>query len=166
MNVLSASLVGAIVVSLTLLAPLDGQAQDQDQKVSIDNFAWIAGHWRGEALGGKFEETWNSSLGGEMIGMFKLVKDKKVMFYEILTIVPKEKSFVLRLKHFNSKLEGWEEKDKSVEFPFVSASKNEIKFKGLTFKKISDAEMHIIVQTKKGDKVSELKFVGKKMKSK
>ena len=131
---------------------------------TIDDLAWIAGHWRGEGLGGEFEETWNKPLGGEMIGMFKLVRDGKVSFYEILTIVPKGKSFVLRLKHFNAKLEGWEAKDKSVEFPFVSATESQIKFKGLTFKKINEDQIHIIVQTKRGDKVSELKFVGKRVK--
>ncbi len=101
--------------------------------VSIDDLGWIAGHWTGEALGGTFEETWNPPFGGEMMGMFKLVKDDKVVFYELLTIVPDSDGYVLRLKHFGEKLVGWEEKDKSVEFPFLSASKTAVNFNGLTF---------------------------------
>jgi hypothetical protein len=104
---------------------------------SIDDMAWIAGHWTGEALGGQFEETWNPPMGGEMMGMFKLTKDGKVVFYELLTIVPEGDSFVLRLKHFGEKLVGWEEKEKSIEFPFVSATNKKVKFKGLTFSRDS-----------------------------
>ncbi len=154
-----------LVACVLVLLPTAHLAAQEKSSTSINDLAWIAGHWQGEGLGGKFEETWNKPFGGEMIGMFKLVKDGKVVFYEILTIVPKDKSFVLRLKHFNSKLEGWEEKDKSVEFPFVSASKTEIKFNGLTFKKISDDQMQIVVRTQRGDKISELKFVCKRVKS-
>ena len=130
---------------------------------SIDDAAWIAGHWQGDAMGGKFEETWNPPMGGEMIGMFKLVKDDKVVFYELLTIGlgPKKDAMALRLKHFGGDFVGWEEKDKIVEFPFESASKTEVKFKGLRFSRESEQvtdRMKIEVATKKGDKTETLKF--------
>lgn len=120
--------------------------------------AWIAGAWSGEALGGQFEETWNRPSGPSMMGMFKLVREGKVSFYELLTIVPKDDSLVLRLKHFDGSLKGWEEKDESQEFPFVSANRKEIRFKGLVFKRIARNEMQIVVQTKSGDKTQELIF--------
>ncbi len=129
--------------------------------VSIDEMSWIAGHWTGEALGGQFEETWNPPLGGEMIGMFKLVKDGKVVFYELLTIVERDDSFVLRLKHFDEKLVGWEEKEKSIEFPFVSASPTELKFNGLTFSRLSrftTGAMEIEVVVDQGGKQEKLVF--------
>ena len=113
--------------------------------VSIDEMAWIAGTWKGEAMGGQFEETWNAPMGGEMMGMFKLVSDGKVSFYEIITIVPEKNSYILRLKHFSPGLVGWEEKDKSVEFPLLTASSDEVRFDGLTFRKISDDAMAIEV---------------------
>ena len=122
------NMVGTIAYRNILLQDLStGSAK------SMEDFRWISGHWTGEALGGKFEETWSPPLGGEMMGMFKLVKDGKVAFYELLTIVPENESYVLRLKHFNQGLVGWEEKDKSVEFPFVSASPTKVVFKGLVF---------------------------------
>ena len=102
-------------------------------KTSIEDISWISGNWSGEALGGQFEETWNAPMGGAMMGMFKLVIDEKVEFYELLTIVPKDDRLVLRLKHFDKGLVGWEEKDESVEFPLVSASPTKVVFNGLVF---------------------------------
>lgn len=130
-------------------------------KYSIGQMDWIVGSWAGKALGGQFEETWNAPNGGEMMGMFKLVKGDKVVFYELLTIVPEKDSYVLRLKHFGPGLVGWEDKDKSVEFPLESVSKTEIKFKGLTFSRKSESvtdKMQIQVETKQGDKQESLIF--------
>lgn len=121
-----------------------------EQKVTIEDFAWIAGHWQGEAMGGTFEETWNPPMGGEMMGMFKFASEGKVRFYEVLTIVPENNSFVLRLKHFSPGLVGWEEKEDSIEFPLVKCSDSLIQFYGLQFQKISDNEIEIEVAA--GDK--------------
>ena len=112
---------------------------------SIEDIAWIAGHWKGEAMGGQFEETWNPPMGGEMMGMFKLVSDGKVRFYEIMTIAPENDSFVLRIKHFSAGLKGWEEKDDAVEFPLIKATNRKVHFYGLKFTKTSDQEMEIEV---------------------
>lgn len=129
-------------------------------KASIDDLSWVAGHWEGEAMGGKFEETWNPPKAGAMMGMFKFVKDGEIDFYEILTIVPSGESLVLRLKHFDNQLVGWEEKDKSVEFPLASISETEAKFDGLTFSRINADEMHIVVMTMnaKTGQTQELRF--------
>ena len=91
--------------------------------------------------------------------MFKLVSDDNVQFYEIMTIVPEKKSFVLRLKHFSPGLVGWEEKDKSVEFPLLVASEDEVRFDGLAFQKVSDDEMviSVLVEAKDGNKKLEFK---------
>ena len=128
---------------------------------SLNKMEWICGHWTGEALGGEFEETWNPAMAGEMIGMFKLVQNDKVVFYELLTIVPKEGSYVLRLKHFGEGLVGWEEKDKSVEFPLISVSNTEIKFKGLRFRRESETvadKMVIEVETNEDGKKETMVF--------
>ena len=129
-----------------------------EPRVSIDDMAWIAGHWKGEAFGGKFEETWNAPMGGEMMGMFKLVNDDKVSFYEIMTIVPEKDSYVLRLKHFSPGLVSWEEKDDSVEFPLVSASNNAVHFYGLKFSKVSENAMTIEVVVGDDGKQKVVKF--------
>jgi hypothetical protein len=45
-----------------------------------------------------------------MVGHFRLVKDGKPVFYELLTLLEVEGSVEMRLKHFNADMTGWEEK--------------------------------------------------------
>ena len=131
---------------------------------TIGDVNWISGSWSGEAMGGNFEETWNSPSAGTMVGMFKFIKDDKVSFYEILTIVEQRGSLLLRLKHFTPQLVGWEDKAHSVEFPLVAITESEAKFDGLLFKKISDDEIHISVVLPGADDTKSTNFVCKRVK--
>jgi hypothetical protein len=124
----------------------------------IEQLAWIAGHWQGDAMGGSFEESWAPAKGGAMMGMFKMVMGDEIRFYEMLTIVPVEDSLILRLKHFSSELHGWEEKDKTVDFPLVKMTETEAFFDGLTFRRINADEMHIFVVIGKDEPAQEILF--------
>lgn len=127
---------------------------------TIDDVKWIAGHWQGSAMGGQFEETWNPPFAGSIMGMFKFAKNDQVEFYELLTIIEHEDSLLLRLKHFDKDLNGWEEKDKSIEFPLLSLTETEAAFDGLVFKKIDPSTMHIVVTiSQKEGKPQKIKFV-------
>ncbi|MEL7499201.1 MAG: DUF6265 family protein [Planctomycetota bacterium] len=130
---------------------------------TIEDFGWIAGHWQGKGMGQPFEETWNPPFGGTMMGMFKMVKEDDVSFYELLTIVKQGDSFVLRLKHFDKQLVGWEEKDKSVEFPLVRVNSKEAVFDGLRFERVDDQSMNIIVKVGTGGKAKEVTFAAKRV---
>ena len=138
----------------------DSQPKSDPPAASINDVAWIAGHWHGNALGGKFEETWNPPFAGSMVGMFKFAEGEQVQFYELLTIVEKDGALLLRLKHFDKDLNGWEEKDKSVEFPLKSLNETTASFDGLIFQKIDNATMHILVTVKQNEGATEkIKFV-------
>jgi Domain of unknown function (DUF6265) len=100
---------------------------------TIADMAWLAGHWTGEALGGVSEEIWSEPAAGSMMGMYRLVKDAKPVFYELLTIVEDKGSLMLRLKHFNPDLTGWEEKLKTIDFPLVAKSDGAVHFDGMSF---------------------------------
>lgn len=112
---------------------------------SIEDLSWIAGSWKGEAFGGETEEVWTAPTAGTMMGMFKLVSDSDISFYELMTISQEGPTLLLRIKHFNKDLTGWEEKDESVEFPLVTIKNNTIYFDGLTFKSISENQMNVYV---------------------
>ena len=165
MQLKSLTLIVSIVLIQTFVGsthPAFGQATTDQQakpKASIDDIAWISGHWKGDAMGGTFEESWTPPTAGTMMGMLKFVSNDNVGFYEFLTILPDGESLVLRLKHFHADLKGWEEKDKSVEFPLVSMSKNVAEFNGLTFRRINDNEMHIDVVIDQGGEKNTVKFV-------
>ncbi|MEO1136468.1 MAG: DUF6265 family protein [Pseudomonadota bacterium] len=101
---------------------------------SIEDVAWLAGHWRGEGLGGQSEEIMAPPLGRQMTGMFRQTNsDGALMFYEFYHIAEQDGSLILRIKHFNPDFTGWEEKDESVEFVLVAIEGETVYFDGLTF---------------------------------
>ena len=132
---------------------------------SLDDLEWIVGNWAGEAMGGRFEESWSRNSFGSMMGMFKFVKDDQIAFYEFLTIVQKDETLLLRLKHFTPDLVGWESKEDSVEFPLISLSDREAEFDGLIFQRISRDEMHITVKLKDDGPDREIRFVCQRVKN-
>jgi len=111
----------------------------------ISDITWIAGHWRGEALGGIVDEIWYPPAGGQMMGVFRLTSDQNVQFYEIFTVSEEEGSLILKLKHFNADLTGWEEKDEIVKFPLVKLGDKIAYFDGLTMEKIDDNHLTVYV---------------------
>lgn len=112
---------------------------------SIDEVAWLAGQWSGEGLGSVAEETWLPPAGDAMAGVFRLVGENGVEFYEVVTLREVEGSLILQLKHFGPDLVGWEEREETVDFPLVARSDDTLWFDGLTMKRVSDDEMHIWV---------------------
>ncbi len=159
-----------LLTSLVCIGSVWGQAENtantlklgpdaKSPRAKIENLAWIAGDWQGEALGGKFEESWNTPSGDSMLGMFKLVNDGKTTFSEHMSILTKDDSLVLRLKHFDGQLRGWEDKDQTVDFPLVKLTDNEAYFSGLTMRKTGKDTLSIFVATKGADgAVKELEF--------
>lgn len=137
----------AILVIVSAAAGKTAAASDttEDAMISIKDLDWMVGHWQGEAFGGVCEEVWSPVSGGTMVGTFKLLVDGKVKFYEIMTITPDSAGPVLRVKHFDPELKGWEDKDKSAEFRFVRAGDREIQFGGLTYTRKGEDSLRIVV---------------------
>lgn len=126
---------------------------------TLSDVAWIAGHWQGEALGGWCEEIWAPPQGGSMMGMFKLVSEGNVTFYEILSLVEDRGSLALKLKHFNADLTGWEERDEVRVFPLVKIERQAAYFDGMTFRRIGPDTLRIHVAISRGEAVEEAEFL-------
>jgi hypothetical protein len=124
----------------------------------IGDMRWLVGHWKGTGLGGVSEEIWADPAGGVMMGMFRLVQKGAPSFYEFMHLAEENGSLVLRLKHFNADLTGWEEKDRFVTFPLVKMGRNEAFFSGLTFRRASDDRLEIYLALGQDGKVREEKF--------
>ena len=105
---------------------------------NLESLNWLSGFWKGEAFGGTTEEVWSPASGGSMMCIFKLVVDDHVYFYEIVTIVEQKKTLLLRLKHFDTKLHGWESKDETIDFKLVKVMPGRVYFDGFTFERISE----------------------------
>ena len=128
-------------------------------KAALNDVAWIAGHWKGEAFGGITEEIWSPTLGDSMMFVFKLVNDGKVSFYETGHIKQVGKTLILQLKHFHGDLKGWEEKDETVDFKLVKIEADKIYFDQFTFERISGNEinLYVVIEGKDGA-TKEVKF--------
>lgn len=104
----------------------------------ITDAAFLEGIWLGKGLGGDTEESYSSPMGGAIVGYFRFVKDNKVVFYEIVTVVETNGSLALRLKHFHADLKGWEEKDDVQEFKLVAVEGPTVYFDGLSLRRDGD----------------------------
>ena len=131
----------------------------------VTDFAWLEGHWQAEALGGTANEIWSAPAGGTMVGMFRLIKDGEAGFYEIFTLTQEGSTVLLRLKHFNADLTGWEEKDETVDFPLVALEKGQAFFDGLTYERRGPDEIQVYLAMHTEDGVQEVPFAWKRVTS-
>lgn len=144
---------GALSAAADEAAPLQGQtpntyrgsAETKSPPATLEAAAWLAGFWTGTGLGGVSEEMWTAPAAGAMLGTFRLIKEGKPVFYEFLTLVEHEGSLLLRLKHFNPDLTGWEEKADSLSFRLLKHGPDEIAFDGLTFRRDGNDRLHIFL---------------------
>ncbi len=115
------------------------------QPATLDEVAWLAGRWAGTGLGGQSHEAWLPPLHGQMAGVFHQSSDSELLFYEILQIVERDGSLVVRLKHFNRDLSGWEDNsaESAIEFPLVAIEGETAYFSGLTYQRVTETELHI-----------------------
>jgi hypothetical protein len=121
------------------------------EKALIGDLAWLAGSWSGDGLGGISEEMWSPPVGGIMVGTYRLIKGGRPVFYEMCWILENEGTLILRLKHFNPDLTGWEEKDKTVDFKFIKKDGNRAYFSGLTYERTSENQLRIYLALRQKD---------------
>jgi hypothetical protein len=112
-------------------------------QATLADMAWLAGHWVGPAFGGEAEEIWSPPKAGAMMGMYRLMRDGKPVFYELLTLVEESGSLILRLKHFNPDLTGWEEKLQTIDFRLVGRAEGIVQFDGMSFHRDGDDRMTV-----------------------
>ena len=132
---------------------------DARPPATLDDIAWLAGSWSGEALGGAFEEVWNPPSAGSMVGMFKLLRDGKVSFYELMLFVEEKGSLSFKVRHFNPDFTAWEDRDEDVTLPFVKAEEDAVHFHGISFYRVSEDEMHAWLVFGSGDSLREEKLI-------
>ena len=130
----------------------------QSPPATIADISWLQGHWTGKALGGETEEMWMPPKGGVMLGMYRLIKDGKPVFYELLTFAEERGSLVLSLKHFEPNLTSWEEKAESRRFALVGKEPGVLFLEGMTFIRNPDDTITVYVAVDRNGKLSEEKF--------
>ena len=126
-----------------------------DQKspaATIADMEWYAGRWTGTGLGGSNEEIWSPPRDGTMMGMYRMIKDGKPIFYELLLITEDSGSLAIKLRHFHPDLRGWEERDVSLRFPLVAKRDGRIYFDGMTFERVGTdrVKVYLAIEHKDG----------------
>jgi len=98
----------------------------------LDELSWLAGRWVGQTDSGAFiEESWMAARDGLMLGSFRWDRGKGRWLFEFMTLEVDPASpstLVLRLKHFDRSLEGFEEKTESTTFRAIETSPSRVLF--------------------------------------
>ncbi len=119
-------------VVLLLAGALPAGAGDDPPPVAatLADVSFMAGHWVGGEAGDVSEEVWASPEGDSMMGMWRYVTKGQAGIFEFLTLTAEGPNVVLRIRHFDPKLVGREDKERPVELPLVSKRPGEVVFEG------------------------------------
>jgi hypothetical protein len=123
-------------------------------EISIDDFVWLVGHWRGEAGGSTMEEFWCPPTAGAMQCVFRMFSPEGEGFYQFIVLGKQDGVFMLRLKHFTKEVKGVEEKDQTLDYVFLDRDQSMFYFNNLTFERNSADEFTVHVKTGEGENSS------------
>ena len=94
----------------------------------LQPLAFLSGRWVSETPAELQEENWTPVSGDSMTGSFRIVEHGSPVFYEFWAVELDDNHPVLKLKHFNAGLVGWEEKNTAVMMPLISTAESEAVF--------------------------------------
>jgi hypothetical protein len=115
-----------LLAALLAVALMSDAQQASD--TALKPLAFLSGRWVSETRGEVQEENWSPVSGNSMIGSFRIVESGKPVFYEFWVVELDENRPVLKLKHFNADLAGWEEKNASAKMPLIANSEDDAVF--------------------------------------
>lgn len=147
--------------ALCLALPAAAPAEPAKPLPGLGDLAWLAGTWTGEMEGGRIEEQWSAAAGGAMMGMFRWVSGDKVGVYEFLLFEATPEGLVLRFRHFEPGLIGWEDKDAPLTLRQTAAGSGEHAFEGgepgkplrMVYRRTGDRTMTVVLErTRDGQK--------------
>lgn len=152
---------GPVALAQSPLTDHTFRLDDPDARppATLADIAWMTGSWAGDALGGTFEEVWNAPSAGSMVGMFKLVRDGDIGFYELMLFLEEEGSLSFKVRHFSPDFTAWEDKDQDVTLRLVKADEDAVHFSGISFYRISDDEVHAWLSFGSGESLREEQIV-------
>ncbi len=116
----------------------------------VQQLWWLEGLWQGEGIdGAPATESWLPPSGNTMVGTFvQQTADGGILFSEHMQIMEEGDSLVLKLKHFNPDLTGWEDKDGMVTFRLLDAEFCAAYFSGLTLRCDGQDKLVVAVRMK------------------
>lgn len=127
-----------------------GEADFVSPPATIGEAAFLIGQWSGSGIGGaEAHESWLAPSGSTMVGSFvQETAEGGIMFTEHMYLMEQGGSLVVKLKHFNADLTGWEDKDGMVTFRLLAAEPCALYFSALTYRCDDDGGLVIAVRMK------------------
>jgi len=129
--------------------------EEQRPEATLNDARWLAGSWSGTGFGQQFEEVWNAPSADSMVGMFKLMSDDGVSFYEIMLLTVEDGTLSLKVKHFNADFTAWEDKADFVNFRLVMKERDALHFGGISFYRRDANNMDAYIVMRNGDEIDE-----------
>jgi hypothetical protein len=129
---MSVRMISAVLAGLVLAPLADARAQAPAPTAArVADLRWIAGHWVDATGGAHSEETWTEPRDGNMLGMWRLLQGGRARIFELLALSDEADGGVaLRLRHFDPRLVGREDKESPVTFRLTSLEKDGATFDG------------------------------------
>jgi hypothetical protein len=94
----------------------------------LQPLGFLSGRWVSESRTEMQEESWSPVKGDSMVGSFRIVQKGRPVFYEFWVVEVDDNRPVLKLKHFDNGLLGWEEKNAATKLPVTSTAENDAVF--------------------------------------
>jgi hypothetical protein len=157
-------LAGSCILAATMSSNVIVARDPSSAADKLANIAWMQGSWTTMVDGDYLDEFWSPSHADSMIGMFRWSKKDKLWMSEMLSIVTEGDTIVLRIKHFDRAMIGWEDKDKPLTLPLVRQSKDESVFETenkaerLTYRKTGVDTMDVLLEENGKDRQNRVEF--------
>lgn len=105
----------------------------------IQALRWVAGEWQGDGLTGRVEAFWLPPGGGTLVGVFRRIREGRVLGFAIATVTESDGSLLLRLKRFDAHLAGRESQEPPTARRLLSISDTDVAFDGIRLRRSADA---------------------------
>lgn len=113
------------------------------------DLAWLSGRWKGNHGDDIVEEQWSEPAAGTLMAMFRWLRGGSILFYELIVIEQEDHKLVMRIKHFNPGLLGWEDQDHSVCFDLVQVEGQQAIF----LQRQTDESVWLVYEREKEDQL-------------
>lgn len=137
-----------------------GEDGFESPPATLADMGWLVGQWQGTGIGGATAtESWLPPTGTTMVGTFIQQTDEgAIRFTEHMYLMEEQGSLVLRLKHFNADLTGWEDKDGVVTFRLLALEPCAAYFHALTLRctnpDVPDEGLFVAVRMRSGNELT------------
>lgn len=126
-------------------------SQTRAKAGSISDVRFIEGSWKALAGDRSIDAVWSAPAGENMVGYVRVMRDGKVMLYELFAFEQTEEGLVVMVRHFTPGLIAREEKEKPDRYQFMEAGDSHALFQKegqdvrVRYEKRSDNEFAIVI---------------------